>query len=154
MNNLKKIARSWAVMSAVFLVLVAASQPAYALENIDIEQLINTLPAGWSAAVTGVFVVLYAVAQLRALMPPSLTSRIPWVVMKVLDFVAANWRHARNADAVKKTVIDAAQARGPSDDEFRTVVETAKNKGELRGGSRIESAGDYPGDDRPGSKNT
>ena len=154
MNNLKKIARSWAVMSTVFLVLVAASQPAYAFENIDIESLINTLPAGWSAAVTGVFVVLYAVAQLRALMPPSLTSRIPWVVMKVLDFVAANWRHARNADDVKKVSTDAAQAKGPSDAEFRTVVETAKNNGELRGGSRIESAGDHPGDDRPGSKNT
>ena len=97
--------------------------------------------------------MLYAVAQLRAVLPPSVTNKIPTVVMKILDFVAANYAHARNADAVSKAAKEAAKAEGPSDDEYRVMVETAKNKGELRG-SRIESAGDYPGDDRPGSKST
>lgn len=152
MNSLKKVARAWAVMSAVFLVLVVASRPAYALDSLDIDALINVLPAGWASGVTGIFVVLYAVAQLRALMPPALTSRIPGVVMKVLDFVAANWRHARNADALKKEAASAAQALGRSDADYRTMVETAKNNGEMRSGSRIESAGDNPGAVRPGSK--
>lgn len=153
MNNIKKAARSWAVFGATFLLLAAASTPAYAFDNVDIESLISALPPGWSAAVTAIFIVLYAVAQLRALMPPALTGKIPSVIMAVLDFVAANWRHARNADAVKKVATDAAQANGPSDQQYRTMVETAKNNGELRNGSRIESAGDHPGADRPGSKN-
>lgn len=152
MNSLKKAARAWAVMSAAFLLLAAATRPAFALDGMDIDTLISALPAGWANGITGVFVVLYAVAQLRALMPPALTSRIPLVVMKMLDFVAANWRHARNADALKKEAASAAQANGRSDADYRTMVETAKNKGELRSGSRIESAGDNPGAVRPGSK--
>lgn len=73
------------------------------------------------------------------------------MVMKILDLVAANYAHARNADAISKVARDAGKAKGPSDVDYRVMVETAKNNGELRG-SRIESAGDYHGDDRPGSK--
>lgn len=152
MNSLKKIARSWALMSATFLLLVTASSPAFAFDNLDIDALIKALPEGWTSGVTAVFIVLYAVAQLRAVMPPALTNKIPVLVIKVLDFVAANWRHARNAEAVTKVAESATRANGPSDKEYRTMVETAKNKGELRSGSRIESAGDHPGNDRPGSK--
>ena len=130
-----------------------ATQPALASDSLDLDSIINALPAGWGSVVAGVFIVLYAVAQLRAVLPPSVTNKIPTVIMKILDFVAANYAHARNADAVSKAAKEAAKAEGPSDDEYRVMVETAKNKGELRG-SRIESAGDYPGDDRPGSKST
>ncbi|MFH2431902.1 hypothetical protein [Citrobacter freundii] len=153
MKNLKRMAKAWLLMNVTFALLVMATQPALASDNLDLDSIINALPAGWGSIVAGVFIVLYAVAQLRAVLPPSVTNKIPTVVMKILDFVAANYAHARNADAVSKAAKEAAKAEGPSDDEYRVMVETAKNKGELRG-SRIESAGDYPGDDRPGSKST
>lgn len=151
MNTMKKIARAWALMSATFALLAIATRPAWASASLDIDSIIGALPAGWASSATGVFIVLYAVAQLRAVMPPAITSRIPLVLMKVLDFVAANYGHARNADAISKAAKDAAQGTGPTDVDYRVMVETAKNKGEMRG-SRIESAGDRPGDDRPGSK--
>ncbi|WP_181960714.1 hypothetical protein, partial [Klebsiella pneumoniae] len=113
---------------------------------MDLDSILRALPAGWASGVTAVFIVLYAVAQLRAVLPPSVTKRIPTVVMKILDLVAANYAHARNADAISKVARDAGKAKGPSDVDYRVMVETAKNNGELRG-SRIESAGDYPGDD-------
>ncbi|MDN4360208.1 hypothetical protein OA801_21565 [Citrobacter portucalensis] len=153
MKSLKRMAKAWLLMNVTFALLVMATQPALASDNLDLHSIINALPAGWGSVVAGVFIVLYAVAQLRAVLPPSVTNKIPTVVMKILDFVAANYAHARNADAVSKVAKEAAKAEGPSDDEYRVMVETAKNKGELRG-SRIESAGDYPGDDRPGSKST
>lgn len=153
MKSLKRMAKAWLLMNVIFALLVMATQPALASDNLDLDSIINALPAGWGSVVVGVFIVLYAVAQLRAVLPPSVTNKIPTVVMKILDFVAANYAHARNADAVSKAAKEAAKAEGPSDDEYRVMVETAKNKGELRG-SRIESAGDYPGDDRPGSKST
>lgn len=153
MNGLKRMAKAWLLMNVTFALLVMATQPALASDNLDLDSIINALPAGWGSVVAGVFIVLYAVAQLRAVLPPSVTNKIPTVVMKILDFVAANYAHARNADVVSKAAKEAAKAEGPSDDEYRVMVETAKNKGELRG-SRIESAGDYPGDDRPGSKST
>nr|EKY0314749.1 hypothetical protein [Citrobacter freundii] len=153
MKSLKRMAKAWLLMNVTFALLVMATQPALASDNLDLDSIINALPAGWGSVVAGVFIVLYAVAQLRAVLPPSVTNKIPTVVMKILDFVAANYAHARNADAVSKAAKEAAKAEGPSDDEYRVMVETAKNKGELRG-SRIESAGDYPGDDRPGSKST
>lgn len=153
MKSLKRMAKAWLLMNVTFALLVMATQPALASDNLDLDSIINALPAGWGSIVAGVFIVLYAVAQLRAVLPPSVTNKIPTVVMKILDFVAANYAHARNADAVSKAAKEAAKAEGPSDDEYRVMVETAKNKGELRG-SRIESAGDYPGDDRPGSKST
>ena len=151
MKSLKRMAKAWLLMNVTFALLVMATQPALASDSLDLDSIINALPAGWGSVVAGVFIVLYAVAQLRAVLPPSVTNKIPTVVMKILDFVAANYAHARNADAVSKAAKEAAKAEGPSDDEYRVMVETAKNKGELRG-SRIESAGDYPGDDRPGSK--
>ncbi|EHM6138914.1 hypothetical protein KGS01_004690 [Salmonella enterica] len=153
MKSLKRMAKAWLLMNVTFALLVMATQPALASDSLDLDSIINALPAGWGSVVAGVFIVLYAVAQLRAVLPPSVTSKIPTVIMKILDFVAANYAHARNADAVSKAAKEAAKAEGPSDDEYRVMVETAKNKGELRG-SRIESAGDYPGDDRPGSKST
>ncbi|EBX0279824.1 hypothetical protein ZM01_003902 [Salmonella enterica subsp. enterica serovar Oranienburg] len=153
MKSLKRMAKAWLLMNVTFALLVMATQPALASDSLDFDSIINALPAGWGSVVAGVFIVLYAVAQLRAVLPPSVTNKIPTVVMKILDFVAANYAHARNADAVSKAAKEAAKAEGPSDDEYRVMVETAKNKGELRG-SRIESAGDYPGDDRPGSKST
>ncbi|MCU6185685.1 MULTISPECIES: hypothetical protein [Citrobacter freundii complex] len=153
MKSLKRMAKAWLLMNVTFALLVMATQPALASDNLDLDSIINALPTGWGSVVAGVFIVLYAVAQLRAVLPPSVTNKIPTVVMKILDFVAANYAHARNADAVSKAAKEAAKAEGPSDDEYRVMVETAKNKGELRG-SRIESAGDYPGDDRPGSKST
>ncbi|HBZ8963082.1 TPA: hypothetical protein MNM85_004269 [Citrobacter freundii] len=153
MKSLKRMAKAWLLMNVTFALLVMATQPALASDSLDLDSIINALPAGWGSVVAGVFIVLYAVAQLRAVLPPSVTNKIPTVVMKILDFVAANYAHARNADAVSKAAKEAAKAEGPSDDEYRVMVETAKNKGELRG-SRIESAGDYPGDDRPGSKST
>lgn len=153
MKSLKRMAKAWLLMNVTFALLVMATQPALASDNLDLDSIINALPAGWGSVVAGVFIVLYAVAQLRAVLPPSVTNKIPTVVMKILDFVAANYAHASNADAVSKAAKEAAKAEGPSDDEYRVMVETAKNKGELRG-SRIESAGDYPGDDRPGSKST
>ncbi|AXZ45980.1 hypothetical protein AM363_02865 (plasmid) [Citrobacter freundii] len=153
MKSLKRMVKAWLLMNVTFALLVMATQPALASDSLDLDSIINALPAGWGSVVAGVFIVLYAVAQLRAVLPPSVTNKIPTVVMKILDFVAANYAHARNADAVSKAAKEAAKAEGPSDDEYRVMVETAKNKGELRG-SRIESAGDYPGDDRPGSKST
>lgn len=153
MKSLKRMAKAWLLMNVTFALLVMATQPALASDSLDLDSIINALPAGWGSVVAGVFIVLYAVAQLRAVLPPSVTNKIPTVVMKILDFVAANYAHARNADALSKAAKEAAKAEGPSDDEYRVMVETAKNKGELRG-SRIESAGDYPGDDRPGSKST
>lgn len=153
MKSLKRMAKAWLLMNVTFALLVMATQPALASDSLDLDSIINAMPAGWGSVVAGVFIVLYAVAQLRAVLPPSVTSKIPTVIMKILDFVAANYAHARNADAVSKAAKEAAKAEGPSDDEYRVMVETAKNKGELRG-SRIESAGDYPGDDRPGSKST
>ncbi|ELM6926420.1 hypothetical protein RYH56_004564 [Citrobacter freundii] len=153
MKSLKRMAKAWLLMNVTFALLVMATQPALASDSLDLDSIINALPAGWGSVVAGVFIVLYAVAQLRAVLPPSVTNKIPTVIMKILDFVAANYAHARNADAVSKAAKEAAKAEGPSDDEYRVMVETAKNKGELRG-SRIESAGDYPGDDRPGSKST
>lgn len=151
MKSLKKMARAWVVMNAVFLLLVAATQPAFAFDGSEIDSLIDLLPPGWASSAAAVCAVLYALAQLRALLPPAVTDRIPAVIMKLLDFVAANWRHARNAD-IKKAAIDAARANSQSDAQYRTVVETAKANGELRSGSRIESAGDNPGVNRPGSK--
>lgn len=153
MKSLKRMAKAWLLMNVTFALLVMATQPALASDSLDLDSIINAMPAGWGSVVAGVFIVLYAVAQLRAVLPPSVTSKIPTVIMKILDFVAANYAHARNADAVSKAAKEAAKAEGPSDDEYRVMVETAKNKGELRG-SRIESAGDYPGDDRPGGKST
>ena len=153
MKSLKRMAKAWLLMNATFALLVMATQPALASDSLDLDSIINALPAGWVSGVTGVFIVLYAVAQLRAVLPPAVTNKIPTVIMKILDFVAANYAHARNADALSKGVREAAKAKGPSDEEYRVMVETAKNNGELRG-SRIESAGDYPGDDRPGSKST
>ncbi|HAE4738814.1 TPA_asm: hypothetical protein GND48_004034 [Salmonella enterica subsp. houtenae serovar 41:z4,z23:-] len=153
MNSLKRMAKAWLLMNTVFAVLIIATQPALASDEFSVDSIIKALPAGWASVVTGVFIVLYAVAQLRAVLPPSVTNKIPAVIMKVLDFVAANYAHARNADAINKAAHDAGKENGLSDDEYRVMVETAKNKGELRG-SRIESAGDYSGDDRPGSKST
>ncbi|HCT9390121.1 MULTISPECIES: hypothetical protein [Enterobacteriaceae] len=152
MNSLKRIAKAWLLMNVTFGLLIFATQPALASDDYDLDSLIHLLPPGWASGVTGVFIVLYAVAQLRAVLPPSVTGRIPVVIMKILDFVAANYAHARNADAASKVAQEAARANGPSDDEFRVMVETAKNKGELRG-SRIESAGTDTGDDGSGSKN-
>lgn len=151
MKNLKRMARAWLLMNAAFALLVIATRPAMASDGFDLESIIGLLPPGWASGVTGVFIVLYAVAQLRAVLPPAVTRRIPAIIMKVLDFVSANYAHARNADAVTQAARDAAKGVGPSDDDYRVMVETAKNKGELRG-NRIESAGDYPGDDRPGNK--
>lgn len=155
MNSLKRMAKAWLLMNGAFALLVMATQPAMANESqslgLDLDSILSALPAGWASGVTAVFIVLYAVAQLRAVLPPSVTKRIPTVVMKILDLVAANYAHARNADAISKVARDAGKANGPSDVDYRVMVETAKNNGELRG-SRIESAGDYPGDDRPGSK--
>ena len=155
MNSLKRMAKAWLLMNGAFVLLVMATQPAMANESqglgLDLDSILRALPAGWASGVTAVFIVLYAVAQLRAVLPPSVTKRIPTVVMKILDLVAANYAHARNADAISKVARDAGKAKGPSDVDYRVMVETAKNNGELRG-SRIESAGDYPGDDRPGSK--
>ena len=149
MNKIKRIAKSWALMNAVFIVLVCATRPAAAADGLDLDSFINALPAGWASGVTAVFIVLYAVAQLRALLPPSVTSKIPTVIMKLLDFVAANYAHARNAPP--ETDAKTIQA---SNAEYRSIVETAKNNGELRSGNRIESAGTNPGVNRPGSKKT
>ncbi|MDP0971037.1 hypothetical protein Q6294_29265, partial [Klebsiella pneumoniae] len=65
------------------------------------------------------------------------------VVMKILDLVAADYAHSRNADAISKVARDAWKAKGPSDVDYRVMVETAKNNGELSG-SLIESGCDYP----------
>lgn len=48
------------------------------------------------------------------------------MVMKILDLVAANYAHARNADAISKVARDAGKAKGPSDVDYRVMVETAK----------------------------
>ena len=151
MNSLKRMAKAWLLMNATFALLVMVTRPALASDGLNLDSIIDALPPGWASGVTGVFIVLYAVAQLRAVRPPAVTNKIPSVIMKVLDFVSANYAHARNADAISKAARDAGKGNGLSDDKYRVIVETAKNNGELRG-SRIESAGDYPGDDRPGSK--
>lgn len=151
MNSLKRMAKAWLLMNAAFVLLVMATRPALAGDGLDLDSILNILPPGWASGVTGVFIVLYALAQLRAVLPPAVTNKIPAVIMKVLDFVAANYAHARNADAISKAARDAGKGNGLTDSQYRVMVETAKNNGELRG-SRIESAGDYPGDDRPGSK--
>lgn len=153
MNSLKRMARAWILMNAAFALLVIATRPAMASDGFDLDSVIGLLPPGWASGVTGVFIVLYAVAQLRAVLPPAVTRRIPAVIMKMLDYVSANYAHARNADAVTQAARNAAKNDVPSDDDYRVMVETAKNKGELRG-NRIESAGDYPGDDRPGRQNS
>ncbi|WP_308324433.1 hypothetical protein, partial [Klebsiella pneumoniae] len=106
-----------------FVLLVMATQPAMANESqslgFDLDSILSALPAGWASGVTAVFIVLYAVAQLRAVLPPSVTKRIPTVVMKILDLVAANYAHARNADAISKVARDAGKAKGPSDVDYR-----------------------------------
>ncbi|EHG3868838.1 hypothetical protein J1K84_004623, partial [Salmonella enterica subsp. enterica serovar 4,[5],12:b:-] len=102
MNSLKRMAKAWLLMNTVFAVLIIATQPALASDEFSVDSIIKALPAGWASVVTGVFIVLYAVAQLRAVLPPSVTNKIPAVIMKVLDFVAANYAHARNADAINK----------------------------------------------------
>jgi hypothetical protein len=47
-----------------------ATQPAMANESqnlgLDLDSILSALPAGWASGVTAVFIVLYAVAQLRA----------------------------------------------------------------------------------------
>lgn len=149
MNGLKRITRGWVLMNGVFFLLLTVMRPAFAADSVDIDSLISSLPAGWASGVTVVFIVLYAVAQLRAVLPPAVTDRIPGIVMVVLDFVAANYKHARNASVVSKAA-EMSKA-GVTDDGYRVAVETAKNLGELRG-NRIESAGDNPGADHPGSK--
>ncbi|AOO60016.1 hypothetical protein AN237_26035 (plasmid) [Raoultella ornithinolytica] len=151
MNSLKRMAKAWLLMNTAFVLLVMATRPALAGDGLDLDSILNILPPGWASGVTGVFIVLYALAQLRAVLPPAVTKKIPAVIMTVLDFVAANYAHARNADAISKAARDAGKGNGLTDSQYRVMVETAKNNGELRG-SRIESAGDYPGDDRPGSK--
>lgn len=152
MNKLKGIARSWVVMNGVFFLLLSVANSAFAADSVDINSLINGLPAGWISGVTGIFIVLYAIAQLRAVLPPSVTDKIPRVIMLVLDFVAANYKHARNAET-KPPVSKDEKSPGETDAEYRTAVETAKNQGELRG-SRIESAGTSSGNNNPGSKAT
>lgn len=150
MNGLKRITRGWVLMNGVFFLLLTVMRPAFAADSVDIDSLISSLPAGWASGVTVVFIVLYAVAQLRAVLPPAVTDRIPGIVMLVLDFVAANYKHARNASVASKAM-ESGKVAGRTDAEYRVVVETAKNQGELRG-NRIESAGDNPGADHPGSK--
>ncbi|MCP5592198.1 hypothetical protein NL301_27635, partial [Klebsiella pneumoniae] len=85
------------LMNGAFVLLVMATQPAMANESqslgLDLDSILSALPAGWASGVTAVFIVLYAVAQLRAVLPPSVTKRIPTVVMKILDLVAANYAH-------------------------------------------------------------
>ncbi|QLW43867.1 hypothetical protein [Citrobacter sp. RHBSTW-00524] len=110
MKSLKRMAKAWLLMNVTFALLVMATQPALASDSLDLDSIINALPAGWGSVVAGVFIVLYAVAQLRAVLPPSVTSKIPTVIMKILDFVAANYAHARNADAVSKAAKEAAKA--------------------------------------------
>lgn len=149
MNGLKRITRGWVLMNGVFFLLLTVMRPAFAADSVDIDSLISSLPAGWASGVTVVFIVLYAVAQLRAVLPPAVTDRIPGIIMVVLDFVAANYKHARNASVASKAA-EMSKA-GVTDDGYRVAVETAKNLGELRG-NRIESAGDDPGTDHPGSK--
>lgn len=151
MNGLKRITRAWVLMNGVFFLLLTVTRPAFAADSVDIDSLLSILPAGWASGVTGVFIVLYAVAQLRAVLPPAVTDRIPGIVMVVLDFVAANYKHARNASVVSKAA-EMSKA-GATDDGYRVAIETAKNQGELRG-NRIESAGDAPGAAHPGSKGT
>lgn len=152
MSKLKGMARAWVVMNGVFLLLLTMASPAFAADSIDLNSLISSLPAGWISGVTGVFIVLYAIAQLRAVLPPSVTDKIPRVVMLVLDFVAANYKHARNAET-KPSPGKVGKVSGATDDEYRSAVETAKNQGELRG-SRIESAGTSSGNNNSGSKAT
>lgn len=143
MNSFKSIAKSWLVLNAVFLLLIAATRPALADANFDISDIAASLPHGWAEGVTALLAVLYGIAQVRAVLPPSLTSRVPMVIMKALDFISANYRHASNQTGAESKKWD----RGPiADGKYQVARETAKNKGEMRGSS-IESAGDHLGDD-------
>lgn len=141
MNSFKHMLKSWTLINAVFLLLVVTTQPALADSSFDITDLTASLPSGWAEGVTAVIALLYVIAQIRAVLPPSVTNRIPSVVMIALDFIAANYRHTRNvASPAKPEPVAAA----PDNDDYRVTHETAKNKGELRGNS-IESAGANPG---------
>ncbi|WP_276851018.1 hypothetical protein [Enterobacter oligotrophicus] len=147
--GIKAIIRGLLLFSAVFLLLVVATRPA--LAETGLQDVMNSLPDGWGAWITGCGIVLYAIAQLRAVMPPSLTSRIPGIIMKLLDYVAANYKHARNAELPRGGDVRASIQPGQVNTDYRVLVETAKREGKLRGSS-IENAGDYSGADRAGSK--
>lgn len=73
MNSLKRMAKAWLLMNGAFVLLVMATQPAMANESqnlgLDLDSILSALPAGWASGVTAVFIVLYAVAQLRAVLP-------------------------------------------------------------------------------------
>ncbi len=146
--GIKAIIRGLLLFSAVFLLLVVATRPA--LAETGLQDVMNSLPPGWGAWITGCGIVLYAIAQLRAVMPPALTSRIPGLIMKLLDYVAANYKHARNAEQPKGGDATSIQP-GQINTDYRVLVETAKREGKLRGSS-IENAGDQSGVDRAGSK--
>ncbi|KON62619.1 hypothetical protein KOEU_38920 [Komagataeibacter europaeus] len=147
---MKAMFKGWLTLVSVFGLLVVVMDPARADMSTDLTDVISSLPPGfvaWLGVITG---VLYALAQLRAVLPPSVTARIPSILMRLLDLVAANYKHARNVAPAK--VADSVDwDRGPSNDEYRQIVETAKSEGKVRG-SRIENSGDSPGVDNSGRK--
>lgn len=150
---MKAMFKAWVVLVSVFGLLVVAMDPARADVGTDLTDIISTLPPGmvtWLGVITG---VLYLIAQMRAVLPPSVTNRIPPVLMKLLDLVAANYKHASNGFTKPESVVENWD-HGPTekDGKYRAVVETAKNEGKLRGSS-IENSGDSPGADNPGRKN-
>ncbi|NSL16630.1 hypothetical protein HTE05_23805 [Serratia marcescens] len=147
---MKAMFKGWLTLVSVFGLLVVVMDPARAEVSTDLADVISALPPGfaaWLGVITG---VLYALAQLRAVLPPRITDRIPTILMKLLDLVAANYKHARNVPSAPAGDRDDWD-RGPSDDKFREIVETAKAEGKIRG-SRIENSRDSPGIDNPGRK--
>ncbi|WP_262242029.1 hypothetical protein [Serratia liquefaciens] len=147
---MKAMFKGWLTLVSVFGLLVVVMDPARADMSTDLTDVIGALPPGfaaWLGVITG---VLYALAQLRAVLPPSITARIPSILMRLLDLVAANYKHARNV--APAPVADSDEwDRGPNNDKYRQVVETAKSEGKIRG-SRIENSGDSLGADNPRRK--
>lgn len=149
---MKTMFKAWMVLVSVFGLLVVVMTPAQAQAAGDLSVIIDALPAGFAVWIGVITTVLYAFAQLRAFLPPSVTSRIPTLLMKLLDIVAANYKHAQNTPSPASNEPVERRDHGPNvDAKYRQTVETAKSQGKLRGSS-IENSSDSAGANPAGSK--
>ncbi|MBA5234769.1 hypothetical protein H2Y56_22060 [Pectobacterium aroidearum] len=148
---MKTMFKAWLVLVSVFGLLVVVMTPAQAQAAGDLSVIIDALPPGFAVWIGVITTVLYALAQLRAFLPPSVTNRIPTLLMKLLDIVAANYKHAQNTPSASNEPVE-RRDRGPNDDaKYRQAVETAKTQGKVRGSS-IENSSDTAGVNPAGSK--